>query len=655
MKGVLSKCELGQITELIFFVFWISSLQYVHGQSQLYGGPLGVNGIPVFFPGAPYTPGCNNNGYLMQPNTRRDGGVEIGKLAFYTCKSICMGDPQCISVDWNQVNRACVVYTNLGTTRASVGYIHCVKTCLDSYVISPGAPRAGGPLEPPVYPGFPSQFPQSVYPGQVNIPGRGLVGGYRPDEFGTTPPNFVSGQLLKARTTTPPLAVPHIQGHKVLGPRPIPGDLLSPLIKIQDDGICPGAKFQRYEYSNLDGAFALVENVGEEECKKVCLDDSKCLAADFNVIYRECFIHNGTAVLDLTTFSPGSAGDCCVHFRKLECDRFQCYEHPPADITDADCVRISGNTTIPGLKAVDCGTSCFVTVVINNTSPGQSPMIARGCEQSEKVSYKMCQRFTGPPGSGSNITGAYCRCKTDRCNALSQTMIINCLAHFPLDSDGLDSFKIRSGKTVNIKYDCTDKAKNCSAKFGGKSYIEVRSFTGLRFGPLNAASALPDALPRMTIVMWFKRITPVGEMALINNGPTDQATFLLTNMNEGREIRASVKLNGTLYTVSTPVTEYFDWNFLAFIVDADMNQTATLYLNDQIDPSSGNMPISVALPNATLPVGVHPLMIGAQYLDPYGYYKGRFFRGNLDEVMLFNAALSEKELQAIFDLTKKAP
>jgi len=164
---------------------------------------------------------------------------------------------------------------------------------------------------------------------------------------------------------------------------------------------------------------------------------------------------------------------------------------------------------------------------------------------------------------------------------------------------------------------------------GMNAYIEVASSPALQ--PTNAFSA----------EAWvnYDRITGSGDGAVIvskgnqASGPTDWALSISTN----RKLRPHVYINGSgwwYFDCATTLTTGV-WYHVAMVYDGT---NITGYVNGMADGSETPGPSTAQASDGTLSIGVHH----------YGGNLAGYFPGQIDELGIYNRALSSNEVAALY-------
>lgn len=194
------------------------------------------------------------------------------------------------------------------------------------------------------------------------------------------------------------------------------------------------------------------------------------------------------------------------------------------------------------------------------------------------------------------------------------------VAYFPFDANANDASGNGNNATVNGTTSTADKFGNNNRAYlfdGVNDYIEA---------PVDIN---PSAMPQMTIVAWARADggSPVKQVVSHDNGAFD------------RSLGIDYRGGGTGWSVFSgsgsvlgfhPVT-LGEWVFLAAVYDQNAG-TVKLRVNNTIYEESGNLGSG----HITFRIGSNP---------SYGEY----FQGSIDEVRVYNHALTNSELSQLYN------
>jgi len=197
------------------------------------------------------------------------------------------------------------------------------------------------------------------------------------------------------------------------------------------------------------------------------------------------------------------------------------------------------------------------------------------------------------------------------------------IAYFPFDGDATDQSTNGIDGVLNGATLTTDRhgVENGAYEFNGTSdFISV---------PLNIN---PSEIPELTLTAWVKPniATPIRQVISNDGGGFDRSLGIDSRSGE---------LGWSLFAGSSLVLGHFPinlnkWVFIAAVYDQE-DETVKLYLNDQHIEGSG-----------TLGEGLDELRIGSNPTF------GEFFSGAIDEVKIYNKALSDTEIAELYNASK---
>lgn len=137
-------------------------------------------------------------------------------------------------------------------------------------------------------------------------------------------------------------------------------------------------------------------------------------------------------------------------------------------------------------------------------------------------------------------------------------------------------------------------------------------------------SSTPGAGPGKHVVEWGEGGT--GKRYSIKISPPDN--------------RLRIEFNGASYT-STLTVPQGQWSMVTVVLDGTTVGDHTLYVNEAKDTGA----VGATVINTGASNGMH---IGHTYMNTLGDYDQRAFHGALDDVRVYNRALSESEIEAIY-------
>jgi hypothetical protein len=184
-------------------------------------------------------------------------------------------------------------------------------------------------------------------------------------------------------------------------------------------------------------------------------------------------------------------------------------------------------------------------------------------------------------------------------------------------------------------YSSASKVGSCAGLFNGTDhYVKINNFVGL-----------PTSFSALTIMAWIKTSTS-SETVIGDNTPGCGYSFSLSingpYCSPGTGIpcgynAADARYNQT-YNPSITVNDNL-WHYLAMVSG---NGTQTLYVDGS--------PVASSSYTGNIPGPLSILTLGA-YTNG-GCLSGSYFNGLIDDVRIYNRALSAAEVQAIYNATK---
>ena len=232
----------------------------------------------------------------------------------------------------------------------------------------------------------------------------------------------------------------------------------------------------------------------------------------------------------------------------------------------------------------------------------------------------------------------------------SSTTIIpgtSCIAYYPLDYDGQDKSTNYDGTPSNVEFVQNGKI-NYSALFNGSSSkIDLPD----NILPTNSTASSSSTC-------WFKTSYTGANMGTIfsaydsyGGGTSSTPGFgLWTEGNQNFLRMASYYLDGSNVVGTDGTTNVSDgnWHFIAVVFDISAN-TLKCYLDGNSSPE-----ISITgLTTSTVDIWTANASIG--YQKNPGGASPRYFNGEIDEVRIFNKALSASEITTLYGLTACTP
>lgn len=188
------------------------------------------------------------------------------------------------------------------------------------------------------------------------------------------------------------------------------------------------------------------------------------------------------------------------------------------------------------------------------------------------------------------------------------------------------------------------------------SYVTGRYGFSYSFNGSNSLIMVPDssslsAPGNLTISAWIfvdGPPTPSNNYNVIVSkwGPggtsDDEYFFIVTGDTDGHKLAAGINgSGGNLFEMSNIIVPYGEWKFVAMTLDTSTH-TLSMYMGDSsgiTDSYSVSTPVIADYDTA------QPLYMG--FLDASSSHPDHYFRGKIDEVRIYNGALSLTELSKI--------
>lgn len=231
----------------------------------------------------------------------------------------------------------------------------------------------------------------------------------------------------------------------------------------------------------------------------------------------------------------------------------------------------------------------------------------------------------------TGVIAADAACSTDSVQAFgAESAFSSNIALYQLDGNDDDTTGNFSGTSdPNVTYSATGAKFGQAANFNGSSsYIDVSSFS---FGSDN-----------LSISMWIKPSSTQNAYAnLIDFNQTDTSKIGVFAIQQDASNTNQYQIwqyNGSSYNQSNSVTLTADtWNHLVYALQSNGNYA--LYLNGTSSTSGSNLTASTSGVTETL-------NIGRWFND--GGTAGRYFNGSIDQIRMFNKALSAEDVATLY-------
>jgi hypothetical protein len=220
------------------------------------------------------------------------------------------------------------------------------------------------------------------------------------------------------------------------------------------------------------------------------------------------------------------------------------------------------------------------------------------------------------------------------------------IAYYPFNNNSaIDSSGLGNNGTVFNTTPVADRFGTANAAFhfdGASSYISVKDNLYLRLYETdftqNAWVKLDDYNASYGSVVIGKRIPGVanaGYTFSIGGYTTTPGLFTNGTVNFGPGGGTGNNAYGT------KIVTLNQWHMITCIYSY-ANQTITIYVDGVLD----NVSVNIAAPNASVGANVY---IGRD--DPTSTDNGYFIEGTLDDIRIYNRAITPKEVQKLYNLT----
>ncbi|WP_167879431.1 LamG-like jellyroll fold domain-containing protein [Methanococcoides sp. NM1] len=200
------------------------------------------------------------------------------------------------------------------------------------------------------------------------------------------------------------------------------------------------------------------------------------------------------------------------------------------------------------------------------------------------------------------------------------------VAYYPFDNDVRDYSGNNNHGTPkgNMAFTTAGVVGNAAAIFDGKSYIEVKDSDSL------------DLTEDFTFAGWLnKKDAGVGGWAVVFSKGDTSSLFAVNSpyalYHDSNGIYPSVRVASQTIT-STAETNFNEWYFVTVTKDGS---ELKFYINGELKDTKTS---AVSIPESDT-----NLLIG---IDPPG--TSEYFRGSMDDLRIYNVALSQSEINAIY-------
>ena len=208
------------------------------------------------------------------------------------------------------------------------------------------------------------------------------------------------------------------------------------------------------------------------------------------------------------------------------------------------------------------------------------------------------------------------------------------VAYYPFDGNASDMSGNGIHGTVFGATLSTDRNGNPS-----KSY----SFDGS-----NDRIGLPNTndlkLQKISLAMWVKFSDVLGGQ-IISNEPNAAEGFAIDNTSDKK---IGFKIMGGVYDNTLTPTDSFSENSWVFLTATYEGSIKHIYL-DGVLSKSENSTVAISYGNTPTQIGT------GGFYSIYPNHSNSYFKGSIDEVRIYDRALSADEVQALYDLENKTP
>ncbi len=207
--------------------------------------------------------------------------------------------------------------------------------------------------------------------------------------------------------------------------------------------------------------------------------------------------------------------------------------------------------------------------------------------------------------------------------------------------DGLVGYWHFDEGTSTVTYDATSH-KNNGLIYGGANWVKGKVGGALDFNGINNYVALPPNFLNVvdfTFIAWVKWNGGGNWQRIFDFGQNTNANMFLTPKSGANTLRFAITISGSnneqrLNTDYLPVGE---WKFIAVVLDGDIGR---LYVDGVLKDTQ------------TITLNPNQVVGANNWFGKSQYTADEYFNGLIDEIRIYNRALSEEEIKTIYELTK---
>jgi hypothetical protein len=222
-------------------------------------------------------------------------------------------------------------------------------------------------------------------------------------------------------------------------------------------------------------------------------------------------------------------------------------------------------------------------------------------------------------------TGAAAGCTTDTLDIFGDS---SCVALYGLNYDGSDAGDNYNGTASNVTFNAPGYIDYAASFDGSSSQITVTS---------TATSPIDFTARSYSFSCWVNTTSTTYQTILSKYGNSDTYRAFSLNINANGTIQAKERSGGTSYnTTSTGTVNNGSWNH---IVLTKSSTNTIIYINGSLDENNANTVTSNS-------GSTEPFRIGAENTA-----SPEWFDGKIDQVRIFNKALSSSEVTTLYGET----
>lgn len=215
-------------------------------------------------------------------------------------------------------------------------------------------------------------------------------------------------------------------------------------------------------------------------------------------------------------------------------------------------------------------------------------------------------------------------------------LLTNIQAYWPLDGSSIDRVNGNNGTDTSVTYSTANAKLNIGGGFNGTtSKVALGNAFPFSFGSGN-----------FTISAWFKttatvRQTIIHKSDFVGNGGTTQIGYLIDTLSTGF-LRFVVATNGSNYAFIDSSAALNDGNWHHAVASRTGTNTLRLYI-DGVSVGTTNLTGTVGTLNNNI-----GLDIGREWDVNASTNYTAFFNGSIDEVGLWNIAISTTDIATLY-------